>query len=114
MMFRTVSVLAIAVLCASCRTDAASDLAQNRPLIDQPEYSAREDCLHREVARLIEPQGTAPNSLQEIAVSATNFCSEMIRAKLKGVSLSAAREDQVKTEQVAFAIGLELREKRPR
>jgi hypothetical protein len=43
---------------------------------------------------------------------ATNFCSQTIATKLKGVSVSAAKEDQVKTEQRAFTIGLELREKR--
>ena len=56
--------------------------------------------------------------LQNIAVAATRFCSETIRKRFHRASVSApdaqnlARDDQVKTEQRAFAIGLERREKR--
>jgi hypothetical protein len=106
------SVLTVAALCASCRTDSPPDLGQAQPVISNAEFNVREDCLHREVARLLEPQGTTPSSLQAIAVTATGFCSHMIEARLKGVSASAAREDQIKTEQHAFAIGLEMRERR--
>jgi hypothetical protein len=112
MLVRTVSALGMAALCAACRTDATPDLTQNRPLIETAEYSARDDCLRREVARLLEPYGRS--SLQQVAVSATNFCNEGIQAKLKGISSSAAKEDEIKTEQIAFTIGLELREKRAR
>jgi hypothetical protein len=47
-----------------------------------------------------------------IAVTAASFCSYTIAARLRGVSASAAREDQVKTEEHAFVIGLEMRERR--
>ena len=82
------------------------------------EINARDDCLHREVDRLLEPKGSAPISLQDIAVSATIYCSQAITAKLVKSSPSdgreLARDDQAKTEQRAFTIGLELRESRTR
>jgi hypothetical protein len=108
----TVSVFTVVVLCASCRTDSSPDLNQAQPIVGQAEFNAREDCLHQEVARLLEPQGSPPSSLQTIAATATNFCSHTIAARLKGVSPAAAKEDQIKTEQHAFAIGLEIREGR--
>jgi hypothetical protein len=52
-------------------------------------------------------------SLQDIAVSAANYCSQAIRARLIKASssdgLALAKDDQAKTEQQAFAIGLQLR-----
>jgi hypothetical protein len=65
----------------------------------------------------LEPKGSPLAGLQNIAVIATRFCSEAIRTRFQRASVSApdaqnlARDDQVKTEQRAFAIGLELREK---
>jgi hypothetical protein len=109
---RTIMVLTAPVLCASCRTDASPSLDQAQPIVSQVEFDAREDCLHREVARLLEPVGSPPSSLQTIAMTATSFCSHTIAARLKGVSASAARGDQNKTEEHAFAIGLEMRERR--
>jgi hypothetical protein len=115
-MMRTLLFVAIAILCASCRTDTQLDPMQTTPIIDTAEFSAREDCLYREVARLLEPKGSTP-SLQNIAVTATRFCSEAIRTRFQSASVSVrdaqnlTRDDQVKTEQRAFAIGLELREK---
>jgi hypothetical protein len=115
-MMRTLLFVAIAILCASCRTDTQLDPIQTTPIIDTAEFSAREDCLYREVARLLEPKGSTP-SLQNIAVTATRFCSEAIRTRFQSASVSVrdaqnlTRDDQVKTEQRAFAIGLELREK---
>jgi hypothetical protein len=105
-------VLIVFELCASCRTDSSPDLSQAQPVVSQAEFNAREDCLHQEVARLLEPQGSPPSSLQTIAATATNFCSHTIAARLKGVSVAAAKEDQIKTEERAFAIGLEIRERR--
>jgi hypothetical protein len=109
---RTIAMLAVAALCASCQTDSSTDLSSTEPIISNAESNAREECLHQEVARLLEPKGSPLSSLQTIAVTATNFCSQTIATKLKGVSASAAKEDQVKTEQHAFKIGLELRERR--
>jgi hypothetical protein len=115
---RALLLFAMAVLCASCRTDAQLDPAQTTPTIDVAEINAREDCLYREVGRLLEPKGSPFASLHNISVSATRFCSEAIRTRLQRASVSVpdaqnlARDDQVKTEQRAFAIGLELREKR--
>jgi hypothetical protein len=115
-MMRTLLFVPIAILCASCRTDTQLDPIQTTPIIDTAEFSAREDCLYREVARLLEPKGSTP-SLQNIAVTATRFCSEAIRTRFQSASVSVrdaqnlTRDDQVKTEQRAFAIGLELREK---
>jgi hypothetical protein len=118
-MMRPLLFAAIAVLCASCRTDTQLDPIQiTTPILDTAEISAREDCLYREVDRLLEPKGSPPTSLHNVAVAATRFCSEAVRSRFQRASVSAldaqklARDDQVKTEQRAFAIGLELREKR--
>jgi len=118
-MMRTVLFVAIAILCASCRTDTQLDPIQTTtPIIDTGEISAREDCLYREVGRLLEPKGSPPTSLHNAAVAATRFCNEAVRSRFQRASVSAldaqnlARDDQVKTEQRAFAIGLELRGKR--
>jgi hypothetical protein len=118
-MMRALLFVAIAILCASCRTDAQLDPIQTTtPIFDTAEISAREDCLYREVARLLEPKGSPFTSLHNVAVTATRFCSEAVRSRFQRASVSAldaqnlARDDQVKTEQRAFAIGLELREKR--
>jgi hypothetical protein len=119
-MMRTVLFVAIAILCASCRTDTRLDPIRTTatPFIDAAEISAREDCLYREVGRLLEPKGSPPTSLHNAAVAATRFCSEAVRSRFQRASVSAldaqnlARDDQVRTEQRAFAIGLELREKR--
>ena len=117
-MMRALLFIVIAILCASCRTDAQLDPIQATPIIDAAEINAREDCLYREVARLLEAKGSPLTSLQNAAVTATRFCSEAIRTRFQRASFSApdaqnlARDDQVKTEHRAFAIGLELREKR--
>jgi hypothetical protein len=119
-MMRTGLFVAIAILCASCRTDTQLDPIRTTatPIIDAAEISAREDCLYREVGRLLEPKGSPPTSLHNAAVAATRFCSEAVRSRFQRASVSAldaqnlARDDQAKTEQRAFAIGLELREKR--
>ena len=117
-MRRALLFVAIAILCAACRTDTLLDPVETTPTIDAAEISAREDCLYREVARLLEPKGSPPKSLHNIAVSATRFCSQAVTTRLERASKSArdapslARDDQIKTEQRAFAIGLELREKR--
>lgn len=116
-MMRALLFVAIAILCASCRTDTQLDPIQATPIVDTAEISAREDCLYREVARLLEPKGSPPTSLQNIAVAATRFCSQAARTRLERASTSPrdardlVRDDQAKTEQRAFAIGLELREK---
>ena len=115
---RTLLFVAIATLCASCRTDNRLGPSQATPIIDSSEMSTREDCLYREVARLLEPKGSPPASLHNIAATATRFCSEAIRSRFQRASVSAhdvqvlAKEDQARTEQRAFAIGLELRESR--
>ena len=108
----------IATLCVSCRTDNRLGSSQTTPIIDSSEMSAREDCLYREVGRLLEPKGSPPTSLHDIAATATRFCSEAIRSRFQRASVSArdaqalAKDDQARTEQRAFAIGLELRESR--
>ena len=115
---RTLLLVAIATLCVSCRTDNRLGSSQATPIIYSNEMSAREDCLYREVARLLEPKGSPPTSLHNIAATATRFCSEAIRSRFQRASVSAqdvqvlAKEDQARTEQRAFAIGLELRESR--
>jgi hypothetical protein len=117
-MTRALLFIVVAILCASCRTDAQLDPIQTTPIIDAAEINAREDCLYREVARLLEPRGSSFTSLQNVAVTATQFCSDAIRTRFQRASVSApdaqklARDDQVKTEHRAFAIALELREKR--
>ena len=117
-MRRALLFVPIAILCASCRTDARLDPIQTTAIIDTAEIRAREDCLYREVGRLLEPKGSPPTRLHNVAVTATRFCSDAIRSRFQRASVSAldaqnlARDDQVKTEQRAFAIYLELREKR--
>jgi hypothetical protein len=112
-MMRAFLFIGIAILCASCRTDAQLDPVQTTPIIDAAELNAREDCLYREVARLLEPKGSPLAGLQNIAVAATRFCSEAIRKRFQRASVSApeaqnlAKNDQDKTEQRAFAIGLD-------
>ena len=114
---RALLFIGVAILCASCRTDAQLGPTQTAPFIDATEINAREDCLYREVARLLESKGSPLASLHNISVTAAQFCSEAIRKRFQKVSISASvaqnlvRDDQVKTEQRAFAIGLELREK---
>ena len=118
-MTRALLFIVVAILCASCRTDAQLDPIQTTPIIDAAEINAREDCLYREVARLLGPRGGSHTSLQNVAVTATRFCSDAIRTRFQKASVSApdaeklARDDRVKTEHRAFAIGLELREKGP-
>jgi len=117
-MMRALLFVAIAILCASCRTDTQLDPILPTTIIDTAEISVREDCLYREIDRLLEPKGSSPTSLHNVAVAATRFCSEAVRSRFQRASVSAldaqnlARDDQVKTEQRAFAIGLELRGKR--
>ena len=115
---RVLSLMALATLCTSCRTDNQLATSQTTPIIHASEMSMREDCLHREVARLLEPKGSPPASLHNIAATATRFCSEPITSRFQKASVSSrevqvlAKEDQARTEQRAFAIGLELRERR--
>ena len=117
-MMRALLFIVIAIFSASCRIDAQLDPIQTTPIIDAAEINAREDCLYREVGRLLEPKGSPPTSLHNVAVTATRFCSDALRSRFQRASVSAldaqnlARDDQVKTEQRAFAIGLELRDKR--
>jgi hypothetical protein len=119
-MIRTLSFLAAAVLCASCRTESSPGPNRTESLINATEINARDDCLRREVARLLEPQGSTLSTLQDIAVSATNYCSQAIKARFLRASPTVrdgqelARDDQIKTEQRAFAFGLELRDSRTR
>jgi hypothetical protein len=116
-MIRTLTFLAMGVLCASCRTDSSSAPMPRESPISISEFNDREDCPNREVARLLGPQGTAPTSLHEIAFRAANFCNEAIRTKLLKSAPSRrdgqtlATDDQLKVEHRAFAIGLELRDK---
>jgi hypothetical protein len=119
-MIRILSIFTTAVLCVSCRTESSPAPNQAEPLIDAAEINARDDCLRREMVRLLEPHGSAPNTLQEITVSATSYCSQAIKARLLRASPTVrdgqelAKDDQIKTEQRAFAFGLELRESRAR
>jgi hypothetical protein len=119
-MIRTLSLLAAAVLCVSCRTESSPAPDQIMPLINVAEINDRDDCLHREVARLMEPPGGASTSLHVIAINATNYCSEAIKTRFLRASPTVhdgqelARDDQIKTEQRAFAFGLELRNSRAR
>jgi hypothetical protein len=119
-MIRILSIVTTAVLCASCRTESSPAPNQAEPLINVAEINARDDCLRREMARLLDPQGSAPNTIQEIAVSATSYCSQAIKARLLRASPTVrdgqelAKDDRIKTEQRAFAFGLELRERQAR
>jgi hypothetical protein len=115
---RSLQFVAIAILCVSCRTDNRLAPSQTTPIIDATEMSRREDCLHREVARLLEPKGSPPKGLHDIAATASRFCGEAINSRFVRATISIhdaqamAQEDQARAEQRAFAIGLELRQKR--
>src|SRR5437660_4695768 len=101
-MMRTVLFVAITIFCASCRTDAQLDPVQTTPIIETAEISAREDCLYREVARLLEPKGSPPTSLQNIAVTATRFCSQAVRTRFERGSISARdaqNRERIKSRQ---------------
>jgi hypothetical protein len=119
-MTRALLLVAAAMFCASCRTENRLGPIQATSVIGSTtEMSDREDCLYREVARLLEPTGSAAASLHNIAVAATRFCSDAARARFQRASIAGlpdaqdlARDDQIRMEQRAFAIGLELREKR--
>src|SRR5258706_8766152 len=107
-----IAIIVIAILCASCRTDAQLDPIQTTPIIDAAEINAREDCLYREVARLLEAKGSPLISLQNAAVTATRFCSEAIRIRFQRASVSApdaqnlTRDDQVKTPCLRHRFGI--------
>ena len=73
---RALLLVVIAISCASCRTDAQLDPIQTASDRDTAVISAQEDCLYREVGRLLEPKGSPPVSLQNIAVAAAHFCSQ--------------------------------------
>ena len=88
---RTLLFVAMATFCVSCRTDNRLGPSQATPIIHSTEMSAREDCLYREVARLLEPKGSPPTSLHNIAATATRFCSEAIRSRFQRASVSAQR-----------------------
>jgi hypothetical protein len=117
-MKRIFLLVAIATLCVSCKTeDRLGPMKATSAADATTAMSAREDCLYGEVARLLEPSGSAPASLHNIAVTATDFCRGAVRSRVQRVSNPAvpedrARDDQIRMEQRAFAIGLELREKR--
>jgi hypothetical protein len=118
-MTRALLLVATAMFCASCRTENRLTPSQATSAIGTTtEMSDREDCLYREVARLLDPTGSAPVSLHNIAVAATRFCSDAARSRFQRASVSGpdardlTRDDQIRMEQRAFAIGLELREKR--
>lgn len=112
---RALLLVIVAIACTSCRTDAQLDPIQSASNRDAAAISAQEDCLYREVGRLLEPNGSPLVSLQNIAVAAAHFCSQdsitrRVSATVRDTQ-KLPREDQAKTEQRAFAIGLELREK---
>ena len=112
---RALLFVAIAISCASCITDAQLDPIQTASNRDAASISDQEDCLYREVSRLVEARGSPPVSLQNVAVAAARFCSQDSLTGRVSASVRATqklpRDDQAKAEQRAFAIGLELREK---
>jgi hypothetical protein len=117
-MTRIFLLVAVATLCASCKTEnRRGPMEVTSGTGTTTEMSADEDCLYREVVRLLEPQGSPPVSLHNIAITATHFFSDVARSRFQRVSSPAlpqdrVRDDRIRMEQRAFAIGLELREKR--
>src|SRR5436309_14744829 len=85
-MMRTVLFFATAIFCASCRTDAQLDPIRTTSIVEAAEISTWEDCLYREVARLMEPMGSPRISLHYIAVTATRFCIEAVRTRFQKAS----------------------------
>ena len=94
--------------------DAAAQTS-HQGLIDLGEFQDREECLHREVAKSIRTQHTTDTTLDDVARTATQYCSQAVRARLMRASPSIAhgeelvRYDRLQTELRALAIGRELR-----
>ena len=106
--------LAVALLCANC---SAPPRPPKPALIDMAEYNAREDCLYREITRLMLIRGTSPTALEDISITATTLCSRAIQDRLMRAAPNIrdgqdlARHDELTTQQHGFAIALELKEK---
>jgi hypothetical protein len=94
------------------------------PLPSLADYREREDCLYEEINRLIPERGDSVTELDDIAFLATGICSRLIWQKMvdhaAGLSgmqvmtdeLNEEEIDQLKTKQHAFAIAMQIREKR--
>jgi hypothetical protein len=88
------------------------------PLPDVTDFQRRDECLYREVARLISERGDGPTTLDTIAGIATGLCSQEILIKLQRHNWNTPdaivmeREDKSQTERRAFAIGPEIKERR--
>jgi len=99
--------------CAAPSVRSAPD-----PLPDVADFQRREECLYREVARLISERGDSPATLDTIAGIAAGLCSKEILIKLQRHNWNTPdaivmeRDDKAQTERRAFAIGLEIKERR--
>jgi hypothetical protein len=93
--------------------------AQTSPsgLIDQGEFKERQDCLYREVGRMIKTHGASDAALDDLAKFAVQLCSQAVLARLLRASPSItrgtelARYDRIQAERRALAIGKELKAK---
>jgi hypothetical protein len=118
-LLRLLAVIAISAVCWSCREEAVP-VPEKPALIDMTEMNAREDCLYREIARHPESRRTSQNDLLDISMTATALCSKAVKARFLKAAPTVkegqelARDDEIKTEQRALAIGLELKEKSKR
>jgi hypothetical protein len=94
-------------------TGAAAQTPRSGSFVNAGEFTAREDCLYREVGRLMNTRGTTITALEDIATTTAQLCSQTIRTHLLIASPSngdkLVRYDELQAEMRAMAIGLELK-----
>jgi hypothetical protein len=88
------------------------------PRPDATDFQRREECLHREVARLISERGDKPTTLEGIAVTATALCSQEIWIKMAKNNFGPADDflmagnDKAQTERYALEVVMEIKKMR--
>jgi hypothetical protein len=76
-MRKLISLLSIVLLVG---TSAAAQTPRSGSFVNTREFTAREDCLYREVGRLMNTRGTTTTALEDIAMTSAQLCSQTIRA----------------------------------
>ena len=92
-------------------TGAAAQTLRSGSFVNAGEFTAREDCLYREVGRLMNTRGTTITALEDIATTTAQLCSQTIRDHLLRAAdgEDLVRYDELQAEMRAMAIGLKLK-----
>jgi hypothetical protein len=92
-------------------TGAAAQTPHSGSFVNTGEFTAREDCLHREVGRLMKTRGTTTAALEDIATTAAQLCSQTIRNHLLRATdgEDLVQYDELQAEMRAMAISLKLK-----